>query len=461
MRIIFVMCIAIMCLTVNHSGFAQTPADDDGPQTTITIDDDAIADDAIQSRIENIFGELDDLKAVTVSVNEGVVTLSGEAANAATADKAQRLAERMDGVVAVQDEINRTLAVRDNVAPVFSQIQGYIQNFIKALPLIFIGLAVVTLFTLFGGFLARRDGLWARIAPNPFLAELLAQAVRVILFFIGVILALNLLGAGTVITTLLGGAGVIGLAIGFAVRDTIENYISSIMLSLRQPFRAKDHVVINEHEGIVVRLTSRATILMTLEGNHLRIPNSNVFKGIILNYTTNPERRFSFELGVDAEDDPIAAMKAGLDSIRALPFVLDNPEAGAVIVTVGDSNIIIKFTAWVNQSETNFGKARSLAIKTAKDTIEEEGFTLPEPIYRLKLDTGALLTLDSRAEAPEPAPRAVTPKTGGAAKRTPKDTTSENEAMDVSPDTHLQEKIEAEIEREGNADLLDDDRPKE
>src|SRR3546814_8338036 len=74
------------------------------------------------------------------------------------------------------------------------------------------------------------------------------------------------------------------------------------MLSLRQPFRANDHVVIEGHEGRVVRLTSRATILMTLEGNHLRIPNSTVFKAVILNYTRNPERRFDFELGIRSEE---------------------------------------------------------------------------------------------------------------------------------------------------------------
>jgi len=107
--------------------------------------------------------------------------------------------------------------------------------------------------------------------------------------------------------TLLGGAGVLGLAISFAVKDSMENYISSIMLSIRQPFRAQEHVVINDYEGVVVRLTSRSTVLMTLDGNHLRIPNATVFKAVILNYTRNPQRRFDFVLGVDAEDDPAQA----------------------------------------------------------------------------------------------------------------------------------------------------------
>ena len=77
----------------------------------------------------------------------------------------------------------------------------------------------------------------------------------------------------------------------------------------------------------MIRLTSRATILMTLDGNHLRIPNSQVFKAVILNYTRNPQRRFDFELGIDADDDPTAARHLGVGVMRGLEFVLDDPRA--------------------------------------------------------------------------------------------------------------------------------------
>ena len=66
----------------------------------------------------------------------------------------------------------------------------------------------------------------------------------------------------------------------------------------RQPFRANDHVVIDSFEGRVIRLTSRATVLMTPDGNHLRLPNAMVFRSVILNYTRNPSRRFEFDVGI-------------------------------------------------------------------------------------------------------------------------------------------------------------------
>ncbi|WP_415754081.1 mechanosensitive ion channel domain-containing protein [Pseudomonas leptonychotis] len=431
------------------------------PESVVNIDAEAAeSDEKIRSRIENIFAELEPLREVSVYVGEGVVILRGEVANEVAAQQAERLASRLAGVVTVTDEMSRTLAVADNVRPVLERLRTQSLNFIKALPLIGLALLVLTVFILLGNFLAGRQFLWRKIAPNPFLADLMAQATRVVILLLGIILALNLLGAAAVITTILGGAGVIGLAIGFAVRDTVENYISSVMLSLRQPFRAKDHVVINDLEGIVVRLTSRATILMTLDGNHMRIPNAAVFKGIILNYSTNPERRFEFELGVDAEDDPVAGMKAGLDAIRELDFILQDPEPDALINTVGDSNIVLTFYAWIDQRETNFAKARSLAIRAAMRALEEQGFTLPEPIYRLRFDpevnTALFSALDGKSAG-------VTPLASGADKNDSAATRVKrgDAVLDVTPDKHLEQKVDAEIRSDQGNDLLDKDVPHE
>ncbi|CAA0102727.1 Small-conductance mechanosensitive channel [Halioglobus japonicus] len=443
-----------------HSQDTDTKISDPEPVIE-TLQDSAMLDEKIRSRIENIFAEIDVLNGVTISVAEGVVTLGGDVANEAAAQKAQRLAIRLVGVVTVEDEMNRTLAVSDNVQPLIEKFAATVSDFFKALPLIGLAILMLVLSGLFGAFLARRKSLWQRVAPNPFLADLLSQAVRLGVLLLGVILALEILGAGALIATILGGAGVLGLAIGFAVRDSMENYISSIMLSLRQPFRAKDHVIINEHEGIVVRLTSRATILMTLDGNHLRIPNSTVFKGIILNYTTNPERRLAFELGVDAQDDPVAAMSTGLDAIRELEFVLSEPEPSAIIKTVGDSNIVILFTAWVDQRETDYGKARSHAIRAAMRVLEDQGFTLPEPIYRVRFDPELNAALGSKTAA---APKGGLSPTSSApthSKRPVATTAPEDDVMDTAPETHLVEKVEAEIESDSADDLLDQSKPRE
>ena len=447
-----------------------------------------LKDNDIQQRISGIFSEVDGLHAVNVSVTQGVVTLTGETPNEKKAQQAINLTNRLTDVVTVEDRINRTLDVQDNVTTVYQGLENQVRTLIRALPLLLVGIVIFVIVVWFGSWLSNRQKMWQRITPNPFVAELLAQTSKVIFIIIGLILALSLIGAETILGTLIGGAGVIGIAVGFAVKDTIENYIASLMLSIRQPFRARDHILINGKEGIVMRLTSRATILMTLDGNQLRIPNAEVFKSTILNYTKNPERRFSFELGVDTNDDPLAAIKVSIDVIRNLDFVLQKPKAIATIKEVGDSNIILEFKVWVNQIDTDFSKARSIAIREAKHALENTGFSLPEPIYRVRFDEGLEKSLTMLTMLPQYYERAqaTTDKSlpSTAVEQTTKarhvefDATEKQQAkarakqilegentddiLNARPDEKLMEKVEQEIADHTNeTDLLNSNSPQE
>ncbi|ERL56476.1 mechanosensitive ion channel family protein [Psychrobacter aquaticus] len=444
-------------------------------------------DNDIRQRINGIFSEIEGLQAVNVSVTQGVVTLTGETPNEKKAQQAINLTNRLTDVVTVEDRIDRTLDVQDNVTTVYQGLMAQGKTLIKALPLLLVGMVIFALVTWLGSWLSNRKKMWQRLTPNPFVAELLSQTVKVIFIIFGLILALSLIGAETILGTLLGGAGVIGIAVGFAVKDTIENYIASLMLSIRQPFRARDHIVINGQEGIVVRLTSRATILMTLDGNQLRIPNAEVFKGTILNYTKNPERRFTFELGVDANDDPLAAIKVGIDAIHTLDFVLEEPKAIAVITNVGDSNIVLEFQVWVDQSQTDFSKARSIAIRETKHALENAGFTLPEPIYRLrfnsKLERAFEHMQSSSGSSSATSDMTITPTTPEIVAKNLGDGMSVDdkdkqqakarakhilqghdakEILDARPNDKLMEKVEQEIaESSDETDLLNSNSPQE
>ncbi len=431
---------------------------------TITITGDGPTDLQISDRIANIYSQLDQLSDIEVSVEAGVVALSGNVSNESQADRALFLAGRVEGVVTVEDSIERVLDVQGNVAPLVDQFRADIDRWLRAIPLILLAIAVFVVIALIGHLLSKWAALWKRLTPNPFLSEIVTQAVRVIAIVLGLVVALSLLGATTLMGTILGGAGVIGLTVGFAVRDTMENYISSIMLSLRQPFRANEHVVINDQEGRVVRLTSRATVLMTLDGNHLRIPNAVVFKAVILNYTRNPDRRFHFELGIDAEDDPLAAIETGLEAIRRLDFILTTPKSDAVINAVGDSNILISFYGWINQAQTDFTKARSLAILAAKSALEENGFTLPEPIYRLRFDQlpAGLSDADSSAGISATVASETEENSNAQQDSTSTRLSADDAAhFDVEPDTDIEDRVNSERVESTEEDLLDPNRPVE
>lgn len=432
--------------------WAQSPEPappEPAPVIASTVDD--TADSDIAERIRGIFGQIDGLGQVQVEVSSGVVTLAGTVTQQGQIEQAGAIASRVDGVVTVQNDLQRDVAVETNVAPVLEKLKDDARKGVQALPLLLIAVCAGLLVALAGFWLANRKSLWKRVTRNVFLADLIASSIRIVATVAGALITLQILDASALVGAVLGGAGVIGIALGFAMRDTVDNYVSSVMLSLRQPFRANDHVVIEGKEGRVIRLTSRATILMTLDGNHLRIPNATVFKSVILNYTRNPQRRFQFDLGVDADDDAIAAMQKGVDAVKGLSFVLNDPEPNATIENVGDSNIVLRFFGWVDQRQTDFNKGRSLAIQTAKMALEANGFSLPEPIYRLRFD------------ASMPPPPAVTSDGKRRKVRKAPDKPSASQAeSDTRPEPAVEKMVRDERQQTSDdADLLSDNTPME
>lgn len=425
------------------------------PVQTIAATQDAGDDRRIAERIDGIFAELPAFAAVQVEVQEGVVSLAGTVPKPEDIARAEAIANRVAGVVTVENGLERDLTLSADSAGITSLAERW-SNFVRMLPLIAAALGVWLAIAFIGYLIAGLGRVWNRLAPNGFLAELVASAIRFGFTIIGLVIALDMIGATALLGAVLGGAGLIGIALGFAMRDTIENYVASLLLSLRQPFRANDWVQIDTYEGRVIRLTSRATVLMTLDGNHLRIPNGQVFKAVILNFTRNPQRRFHFDLGVDADDDARAARQLGRDTMAGLDFVLPDPPPEARIIEVGDSNVVIRFLGWVDQRETDWWKAQSEAIPAVKTALEDAGFGLPEPIYRLRFDP--------RSASVPFAAEVTTEAQGAPAPRPARSAAAQQNDEDVRPVDEIAAMVEEERSRPGSEqekDLLDHSRPVE
>jgi len=424
---------------------ASTPSP--SPSPTGAIDEQAAAgsDTRIAQRIRAIFSELPSLAHVTVDARQGVVTLGGTVETSTDKSKAEGIASRVAGVVTVENKIVRDKSVDTSVAGL-KKVSDKFTGLLSGLPLVGVALLVALIISMIGYGVARFQGLWLRLTGNPFLAELIGSAIRFVFVLGGIVVALDMLGAGALLGAVLGGAGVVGLALGFAMKDTIENYVSSLMLSLRQPFRANDKVRIGDCEGRVVRLTTRATILMTDDGNHLRIPNATVFKATIVNYTRNPQRRFKFDMQIDTKADPNKARHCGYQALKALDFVLEEPAPSAVVKDMLYPNIAMEFVGWLDQSNTDFGKGRSRAIEAVKRALEENGLAIPDPITRVHME-GEEPAAAARREAPSDAPSAEHAGGGG---------------NDVAPE-HAVARLVHEERREGaeKNDLLDASRPQE
>ena len=375
---------------------AQEPATPEvtRPTTATTPDSGLVAseldrgrrDDArVASQVAARLARQDGLGDVATEVNGGVVTLSGTVLDEADRDLAESVAASVDGVIAVQQRIGINASLRERVSPALEQVQDKLLRLMATLPLLLVAAAMVVVFVWVGRWLAKRLHLLRWGSENPYLDSLLQRGVRLAMLLVGVLIALDLLGATALVGAVLGSAGVLGIMLGFAFRDMAENHLAGVLLSLRRPFEPGDHVVVDGHEGKVVALNSRATILMTLDGNHLRLPNAMVFKGVLLNYTRNPMRRLQFTLGIGTGEDLNAARRLGMATLRSIPAIASDPEPQATIQSVGESSVLIDFFAWLDQREVDFLKTRSEAIRRVKCAIEDEGMDMPEPIYRVHL----------------------------------------------------------------------------
>jgi len=341
------------------------------PTGTIEVEDSAQQDAAIAVRIRDILGELDGYDDVTVTVSSGIVSLKGSALDQATIDRLGELVSRVEGVVTIENSVTETTDLVERLNPAVERFKTRIQQAIAFVPLALVALVVFALIVFIGFFVARQKRPWDQIAPNAFIADIYRQVIRVGAVIAAVVVSLDIIGATALLSTILGAAGIIGLAIGFAVRDTVENFIASILLSMRQPFRPNDLIEINGDLGKVIRLTSRATILLSLDGNHIRIPNATVFKSRIINYSRNRTRRFHFDQTVDINKGLKQQRRIVLDRLESLPFVMDTPAPSVWIESANKDTATLRLSAWLDQRESDLSLARGEAIRNIREALLE------------------------------------------------------------------------------------------
>ena len=423
---------------VNASASRPAPA-----MVAQELDRTAREDARIASQVAARLARQDALGNVAAEVNGGVVTLSGTVLEESDRERAATIAARVEGVVDVEQRIEIDASLDERLGPAIEQVQDRLLRLVIALPLLLVAAVTVVAFVWFGRWLANRPHLLRWGSRNPYLDSLLRRGIRIAMLLVGVLIALDLLGATALVGAVLGSAGVLGIMLGFAFRDMAENQLAGVLLSLRRPFEPGDHIVVDGHEGKVVSLNSRATVLMTLDGNHLRLPNAMVFKGVLLNYTRNPMRRLQFTLGIGTGEDLNAARRLGVATLRNIPGIAIDPEPQASIQSVGESSVLIDFFAWLDQREVDFLKTRSEAIRRVKCAIEDEGMDMPEPIYRVHL---------TRRDGTKPGAGATPPRKS----RPPEE---------VQPDLSVNHELDDQVARERAAqegeDLLQHPAPKE
>lgn len=348
-----------------------------------------IEQDAVMAvKIREIVTELDGFDDITVVVSSGIVTLRGTTLDASGGTRLSDLVSRIEGVVAIENKVTTSTNISERFNPAKERFVVRAKQAIAFIPLALVGLLTFGVIVFVGFFIARRKQPWDSLAPNLFIADIYRTLIRLTAIALGIVVALDVLGATALLSTILGAAGIMGLALGFAVRDTVENFIASLLLSIRQPFRPNDMIEIGGDIGKVIRLTSRATILLSLDGNHIRIPNATVFKSRIINYSRGRGRRFQFPIKLAAGIDPSVAQDRGIAALIQLDFVLDRPKPTAWIETVSDSGTALCFAGWIDQHESHFEHARGEAMRLVQYALAQPGNSTVKALEVRDVSTG-------------------------------------------------------------------------
>lgn len=370
----------IICSLSNIS-MANAPASESPVElepTAIAVEE-VISDKKIQKRIVEILVAVGSYDQVKVEVISGVVILSGLVDNEDQIKWVNTLASRIEGVVAVQLEIkSRPKKVLD-LAPAREEIAGFNVALMRQLPTLVLAVTVliISFFLFFLASFGFRRALSKKIS-SPLLLSATAKILSVPIFLIGLYLALRISGLAGLAFTVLGGTGLLGLLLGLGLKNSFEDYASSILLSIKKPFRPSDWVRIGEQEGIVQMVTSRSTLIIDFAGNHILMPNSLVYNSIIINRTANPKMRCDFVFGIDYQDSIEEAQSSILKLLSRSPFVLKDPEPWVLVDELSGSAINLRVYFWLNAREFSTSKVVGHLLLEVKNLLLAEGFHFPD-----------------------------------------------------------------------------------
>jgi small conductance mechanosensitive channel len=365
-----------------------------------------VRDKEIRARLQSILDATGWFVNPEVQVQEGVVFLRGEANNAEFKTWAGDLARRTEDVTAV---VNQLEAVEPSIwdfGPILTGLQAQGRTAVRAVPILLFGLLVLLLFGLAARFTANATRRSLRRRQwNPLLIAVGARLAGLVIVLIGLFIIFQVAGLTSVALTVLGGTGLLGLVLGIAFQDITENFLASIFLSVQTPFEAGDLVEIGGIIGFVQRLTTRATILMTQDGNHVQIPNATVYKSTIHNYTSNPNRRQDFVVGISYGDSVANAQEIARQVLTDHPAVLEEPEPWILVDSLGAAAVNLRIYFWLDGSQYSWQKVRSSVIRLIKRAYQTAGIEMPGEVRELILPDRIPVELYRQEGAPpQPVP---------------------------------------------------------
>lgn len=260
-------------------------------------------------------------------------------------------------------------------------IAGAWAEFLTRLPLIAIGAIILLL-----SWALAWASLWIahRLVGSrarPSLLRLIERLITLAIWATGLMLAAIVVFPGISPANAIGGLGLLSVAMGFAFRDTFENFFAGMLMLWKYPFEAGDFIECGELMGRVERVHIRTTTLRQPTGELLLVPNARLFKNSVLVLTDQPERRVSITTGVAYAVDLSAALEVIKTALDGCESVMQTRPVQVFAQAFGDSGMTIEVAWWCGATPLAVRRSRSEVVVAVKAALDAAGMEIPFP-YR-------------------------------------------------------------------------------
>ena len=359
-----------------------------------------VADSEISTRLTRILKATEWFEDPLVEVDEGVAFLTGSTNDEKYRQWAGDLSRNTQDVVAVVNRIEIRQPDLFDLSASYSTVKSIMRKTVQSIPIILAALLVL-LFTFLAMYISGHVADYTILSrfQNKLLRGVVRKGLLLLVFLLGIYLVLQIAGLTRLAATVLGGTGLFGLIVGIAFRDIAENFLASILISMQNPFRYGDLIEVEGIQGYVQRVNTRGTLLMSLDGNHIQIPNSIIYKSKILNFTSNPKVRLDFMVGVGYDVPINEAQSIAKEILESHPAVLDDPEPTVLVEGLGSSTVNLRLYYWIDGHKFSVLKVNSSMMRLVKTTFEERGFSMPDDAREVIFPQGVPVTMVSAEEA--------------------------------------------------------------
>jgi len=260
------------------------------------------------------------------------------------------------------------------------KVESFIDGFFWMLPNLGIALFVLGLF-LVAAWIARASVThFFRHRHRENLGEMLAGFARWGIILLGGLVAATIVFPSIKPADLLSTLGIGSIAIGFAFKDILQNWIAGLLILVRQPFHRGDQIEVGDHEGTVQHIEARATLIQTYDGQLVVIPNADIYTRTVKVRTAFPKRRSEYEVGISYSDDIATARRVILDALSRVEGVEREPAPDVLAWALDQSSVNLKVRWWTDSKRSTIVAVHSRVIEAVKHALDDVGITIPFPM---------------------------------------------------------------------------------